>query len=61
MKKLDLFVVFEDFTKKDGSIIKIKKLYVLKDGLKIPLVLKNQYGELDNQLFDALLESTPDE
>lgn len=61
MKKLDLYVEFEDFTKKDGTIIKIKKIYVLKDELKIPLVLKNQYGELDNQLFDKLLEITPDE
>lgn len=61
MKKLDLYVEFEDFTKKDGTIIKIKKIYVLKDELKIPLVLKNQYGELDNQLFDKLLECTPDE
>lgn len=61
MKKLILYVEDETITKKDGTNMTIKKIYVKCEDLKIPLVLKNQYGELDNQLFDKVLSQTEDE
>ena len=61
MKKLILYVENEVITKKDGSNMTIKKMYVKNGELKIPVVLKNQYGELDNQLLDLLLAQIKDE